>query len=380
MLIISKRFYPGNKSGGPQTSLLTFCKNAKRLGYENIRVLTFDRDVGDEQEYFILKNAKNNVVDYDFAKVIYVGEKSKLRLILSLLNEYVKAKSIIINSFFDPIFGAVFPVLISFLTKKDIYCFVRGELQGNSLSIKPKKKKLFNMFLGKIISNRIVFIFSNKHEYEDTLNSIKFKIKNYKFVPNLPQLPNKVNECSPSSIKSLKIIYLGRIDLDKNLSFLIKVLTKQERKISLDIYGPIRNKFYWSKCEKQIADLPRNIKVTYCGILKRKGLEEICFNYHFLVCPSFSENYGHSIAESLACGLPVIVSKGTPWKNLSKYDLGYTLELDIDEWIEVINQIELSDYSFKYDRKKTAFNFLNFPMVASANKLNENLINEIWKK
>ena len=34
----------------------------------------------------------------------------------------------------------------------------------------------------------------------------------------------------------------------------------------------------------------------------------------FFVLPTNSENFGYVIAESLACGTPVITTKGTPWE------------------------------------------------------------------
>ena len=45
------------------------------------------------------------------------------------------------------------------------------------------------------------------------------------------------------------------------------------------------------------------------------------------VLPTFSENFGIAIAEALACGMPVITTKGTPWEDLLKYGCGWYTEI-----------------------------------------------------
>ncbi|UCS95683.1 glycosyltransferase [Echinicola marina] len=48
--------------------------------------------------------------------------------------------------------------------------------------------------------------------------------------------------------------------------------------------------------------------------------------YHradLFVLPTYSENFGILLAEALACGVPVITTKGTPWEDLSIYGAGW---------------------------------------------------------
>ncbi|MGR5966571.1 glycosyltransferase [Bacillus cereus] len=56
--------------------------------------------------------------------------------------------------------------------------------------------------------------------------------------------------------------------------------------------------------------------------------------------PTFGENYGHVIVESLLAGCPVIISDQTPWKNLENEGAGWTISLEKEEtFIAALNDI-----------------------------------------
>ena len=46
-------------------------------------------------------------------------------------------------------------------------------------------------------------------------------------------------------------------------------------------------------------------------------------NSDIFVLPSPSENFGMVVAESLACGTPVVTTNGTPWHKLPKIGAGW---------------------------------------------------------
>lgn len=374
MLIVTKRFYPGNKSGGPQTSLLTLCKFIVKEKKIKPYVITYDRDVGEKQPYKIVDSS---LVSLEFANVSYLSEKNKIRVIVRLIKGFWNNEKIIVNSFFDPLFGVLLPILFSFFYKRKIYCYVRGELQNNSLSFKKQKKMLYMYLFGRLFAKKCVFIFSDKNELMDSKESVHFEINNYQIVPNIPQSLDSVSCDMPKNIGKLYLVYLGRIDNDKNLKFLLTVLKSIKRSVVLDIYGPIRNEKYWDSCLEIIGALKESASINYMGILERNGLSRIAGKYHFLVNPSFSENYGHSIAESLGSGLPAIVTTGTPWVKLEDHELGFTLNFDEENWIKLLSDFDTNNYHISYERRKVNVNFKNYPLIKESTILNEKFIKNL---
>ena len=49
-----------------------------------------------------------------------------------------------------------------------------------------------------------------------------------------------------------------------------------------------------------------------------------------MVVPSDFENFGNIVSEALIRGVPVIASKGTPWKELEDYNCGWWINNDQD--------------------------------------------------
>src|SRR5262249_8155300 len=76
----------------------------------------------------------------------------------------------------------------------------------------------------------------------------------------------------------------------------------------------------------RIVDCHLEDRVTMVGAVERDQRERLFSTSDVLVVPSHSENFAMVIAEALAHALPVIASRGTPWKRLAEIGCGLWVE------------------------------------------------------
>ncbi len=149
---------------------------------------------------------------------------------------------------------------------------------------------------------------------------------------------------------------MARIAVEKNTLFAIERLNRLAGDITFDLYGPIYDNAYWQRCEQAIAALPSNVKVNYKGVIDPEKVPALFAGYHALFMPSQGENFGHTMAEALASGLPLLISDRTPWKGLEEKHAGWDLPLNGGNlFVRAIERLVRAEQA-EYDRwSKGAF-------------------------
>lgn len=127
------------------------------------------------------------------------------------------------------------------------------------------------------------------------------------------------------------VLFLGRINFKKGLDLLVSSFARVLEKVPearLAIVGP-DNEGYGSKVrqwcrEQDIAD-----KVYFVDHL---GLEEVKQAYvdaEVFVLPSYTENFGMTVVEAMACGCPVVISDQVNiWREVEEEGAGLVVGLD----------------------------------------------------
>jgi len=122
---------------------------------------------------------------------------------------------------------------------------------------------------------------------------------------------------------------LSLIAEKKNLLLLLQLIKRIDKRVVLQIYGPVTDGKYWQSCKELICEMPD--KVQYMGEVLPANVQQILSQYHALILLTKGENFGHSIYESLSVGRPVLTSNYTPWMNLEEDKAGFNLDIEKPE-------------------------------------------------
>lgn len=134
-------------------------------------------------------------------------------------------------------------------------------------------------------------------------------------------------------MKTLK--FIGQISPANGLPNLLKAFYSNEWK--LRIVGPDENNHVADL--KALADsLGISDKIEFVGPKSGDDLAREYATADLFVLPTYSENFGSVVIESLAQGVPVICTKGAPWKELEDYGCGWWPDIGVDALREALDE------------------------------------------
>lgn len=316
ILCVADHYSPGYKAGGVVRTL----ENTVNALSEECRFLIYtrDRDLGSESPYPDIQydewNAKGNALVF-YARSREFGARG-LQRILSNRNVDI----IYLNSFFS-FKGSIDIVLRHkwFQTcSLPILVAPRGEFSPGALKLKRFRKKAY--ILAAKVSKVYKHIFwhaSTAVEAEDI--SHVFPVARNKMHIAMDPVERSSGErpsvCANAGSETvLRLAFVSRISPKKNLLGLLRMLVHVQCQVRLTIFGPIEDLRYWNECQEYAQNLPVNISLEYAGVLEPDEVSLTFAKYDLFAFPTFGENFGHVIFESLRGGTPVLVSDQTPWE------------------------------------------------------------------
>ena len=335
--------------------------------------------MGDDKPY---DNIKFNVwIKKSKYNIYYVNSDI---LMLFRLIKCINSSSVdvvYLNSLFNPVFSifVVFANKIGLLKAKKIILSPRGETYDEALDFKKNKKRLFLWLAKKVnLYKNIYWHASTEVEKQFVIKNMKVDSKMIHVALNLSQ-NTSINEIDLNNVvpkdnkEGLHIVFLSRISKDKNIIFTFDILKEIKTKVVFDIYGPIEDVFIWDLCKEKISNLPSNIVVEYKGTLPKDKVKKVFSEYDLMFLPTFAENFGHVIVESLSVGTPVLLSDNTPWRELESAGFGWDLPLNKPELfikaIEIMSNLsEEEKIKNKEKVRKDIFVLLNNPDTLDANR------------
>lgn len=351
ILITIDWFLPGTKSGGPVRSYANMISHLG--GHFDFYIITRDTDYCSDEVYENIKsNTWNQLDEHTF---VYYFSKDQLnpKNLKKLLSE-----TVFDIAYINGIYSWNFSILPLWLLRKhkNVIVAARGMLNPQAFSVKKTKKKLF-LNLANLLGlyKNVIFHATNEDEASH-IKSIIDSNRAIRIAPNLPRFIATVRTNLKQKSNPTKFVNIARISKEKGTLTMIEALQEVKESLVLDIFGPIYDDAYWKLCQQSISQLPKQIKVSYKGILPSEDVPKVLQQYDYFVLLSEGENFGHAILEAFMAGCPVIISDQTPWKELQSKGVGWDVnvknKINVKSVFEKAIQMSNEDYQLYSKRAK----------------------------
>jgi glycosyltransferase involved in cell wall biosynthesis len=373
ILIFSDYYLPGYKSGG---AMRTVVNMVERLGdHYDFHILTRGFDIGEKDYYPEIKINDWNQIGK--SKIFHAGHGQLNFATIRRVIKEIEPDAIYLTSFF-------FPLGIKFLTLRrlgmtpdvPVILAPEGEFSPGALRLKATKKKIFRTlaFPGKLYKD-LIWKAASEPEQDDIKRVAGADCEIF-IAPNMP--PRMILEDYSFAQKpekksgAARLVFLSRIMHKKNVRHTLEILPGIEGEIEFDIYGPLEDAAYWAECQRLIAKMPANIKVTHRGSIPYEQVAATMTGYHYFVLPTLGENFGHVMPEAFSAGCPVLISDQTPWRNLEEKNIGWDLPLErTDLWREALQKcVAMSGEEYEQQSRAArqyAIDWLAAPEIVAAN-------------
>ncbi len=403
ILSISPTYWPAFEFGGPIHSLHYL--NQGLIGCDNeLTVLTTSKGQTSDKQ-------KDNLIITEGVPVFYCTNNSLFDFLGSTgWNFSLSFKKILINNikkydivYIISVWNYTSAITAYYCKKYSIpYVFSpRGQLYEDVVNIKSWKKMPYYRFIGKYILNNATAI---HYTSEDELNNVHdrlgiqcepFVIENgipldiYKVLPKKGSFINKYPHLKNKDI----LISLGRLNWKKGIDILIQTLPQilmKNQNTHLVIAGndedDYKNKLirminllglkYVDLSDgKQFDKISDDTCITFTGFLNLEQKKEAFVDADVFVLTSHSENFGMSVIESMACGLPVIVSKNVGISDsISNSKSGLSINNTEEEITEsVVGLLKDADYRKKMGQRAKEIAHSNYDIVKVSSAMNKKL-------
>ena len=316
-------YLPGTRSGGPVRSVANLVAALPDIHFY---ILTRNTDYCSEEPYEGI--APNTWVQQGANVWVYYFSQSGLtKAAMRKQVMWVNPDVLYVSGMYSRCFSQ-WPVFIGKEAGIKTVVAARGMLSPHALAVKPLKKWIFlRLMVWLQVYRPVRFHATSSQEAQDILRMLG-PTTSVQVVSNVGRPLTTQLQPIAKEKGQVRLVSIGRIAPEKGTWVGLNALSKLQGEAVLDLYGTAYDAGYWQSCEALMAQLPKAVQVHYHGPCDTHEVPQKLAMAHALLLPSEGENYGHAIVESLAEGRPVIISKHTPWQQLSDHCAGWDVSAD----------------------------------------------------
>lgn len=212
------------------------------------------------------------------------------------------------------------PVIIAFLGipsglvawwywRKNKIPYIISLRGGDVPGTQPEQLKLYHSICKPLIKNiwqEAKYVVANSKGLRE-LASRTMKEKVILTIPNGVDLTTYKPRGEKGATESVRLLYAGRVSMEKRLDLLIEALTELKHlnwKLQIVGEGPELKELKQQVIRNELTE-----RVEFSGWKRQEELVKIYQQADVFVFPSTSEGMPNVVLEAMACGLPVITSK-----------------------------------------------------------------------
>jgi len=341
ILHVTPAFAPAYVYGGPIVSVTELCDHLAESGHD-LRVLTTDA------------NGRGKVLDgvrtdsemrrASGARVRYCHRTLRSATAPRLVGElpgYVSWADVVhLTAVYN--FTTIPTLVAARVLGRPVVWSPRGALQRWPGVRRRIEKRAWELVCRMVASDRVILHFTSEEEARESWE--RLPSCDHVVIPNGVSLPAEAPHVAEPT--TLRLLYLGRLDPKKGLENLLSACQILRRASQtpwvLTIAGG-GDPSYVARLRQRIVERYLEDRVTMVGAVERDQRERLFSTSDVLVVPSHSENFAMVIAEALAHALPVIASRGTPWKRLAEVGCGLWVENSPEGLAEAIEGMARRD-------------------------------------
>ena len=211
----------------------------------------------------------------------------------------------------------------------------------------------------RLLSHRFVFHSTCDAETEYIRGQFKHPARVIQ-IPNYLEVPELVER-----VPEKYFLFIGRLNFKKGIENLIEAVALSKEFASsgfkLKIAGRGESD-YTDMLRRKVEELGLAGKVEFIGQVEGKEKLQLFANAHWTFMPSYTENFGMVVLESLAQNTPVLASTNSPWQILEDEKVGYWVDNSPETLGKMIDKIIVmsADEYEAYRRQGRAFVEKNF--------------------
>ena len=208
-----------------------------------------------------------------------------------------------------------------------VVCSVQGMVSPWAIRHHSFKKKMVWRLYQERDLKRVAVFHATSEEEADAIRRVGFR-QPIAVVPNGVDIPRVLPVSSKKGRKRI-VLFLSRVHPSKGVEMLIDAWTRIDtRGWECRIVGPVFDA-YKAKLQQKIDTLGLENDVRLFDMVDHDAKWSVYREADLFVLPSHSESFGIVVAEALAAGVPVVTTKGAPWRALLDQQCGWWVDVEL---------------------------------------------------